>query len=197
VRTSNTFWIILLVAGIGIMVFFFFSDRNSTAADIVMMPIFALVLAVPFAIAFTVLMTRLGAHILVGLIYGSHQEPEKEKYGRARALIIDGKFNEAIGEFSKILEESPDDDYSRQQIAEIYAEHLKNYHKAIEEYKKLLEMKIDENRSISTLSRLADLYGDHLNERRIAVEMLEEIVRRYPDSPNANRARRRLESYSI
>jgi outer membrane protein assembly factor BamD (BamD/ComL family) len=196
-RTSNTFWVILLIVGIGIMVVFFYSDVNPDAGDFYLMPILALTLAVPFAVAFTVLMTRLVANIFVALIYGERREPEKELYGKARKLIVERQFSEAIKEFSKILEGKPDDEYSRLQIAEIYAEHLKNYSKAIEEYKKLIEMKIDENSAISALSRLADLYGDHLNEPRAAAEMLEEIVRRYPDSPNANRARKRLKSYKI
>lgn len=196
-RTSNTFWFIFLIASIVLMGVFVYSDRNMSAFDLLSMPLFALVLSVPFAIALSVLMIRLVTYMFMGVVFGTHQPAEKEKYGKAKIFIAEGKFKEAIAEYERILGEYPNDNYSRQQIAEIYAERLKDYSKAVEEYKKLLGMKLDESRIVSTLNRLADLYGDHLNNRQGAVEALQEIVRRYPGGLNADRAQMRLKEYNV
>jgi tetratricopeptide (TPR) repeat protein len=194
-RTSNTFWFIFLIASIVLMAVFFYSERNIGAFDLVTMPFFALILSVPFAIAFSVLMIRLITYMFMGVVFGTHGEPEKEKYGKAKIFIAEGKPKEAIAEYEKILCEFPNDDFSRQQIAEIYAERLKDYLKAVEEYKKLLGMKLDDNRTVSALNRLADLYGDHLKNRQGAVDALQEIILRYPGTPNADRAQIRLKAY--
>ena len=194
---SNTFWIILLIVGIGFMALFLLTDKNFTVADAFIMPAISLVVAVPFAFAFTVLMTRLLSHIISKLIFGTDKEPEKEKYGKIHRLIVEEKFNEAILEIQRILEDEPREIYGRQKMAEIYAEHLKNYSSAIKEYNKVLEMNIDENTRINILNRLADIYEEHLHQPEQAAESLKKIIAGYPDSNYSRLAEARLNKIYI
>lgn len=194
---SNTFWVILLIVGIGIMALFLLTDKKFTVADAFIMPALSLVVAVPFAIAFAVLMTRFSSNIISRLLYGTDKEPEKEKYGKIHRLLAEEKFNEAIQELQRILEEEPDEIYGRQKMAEIYAEHLKNYPSATEEYKKILEMTNDENTCVNVLNRLADIYEANLNQPAQAAEALKKIIAKYPDSSYSRLAEIRLKNIRI
>jgi len=101
-------------------------------------------------------------------------------YSHAKAHLIACKYQEAIEEYKKALEEDPEDITAQSEIANIYAEHIKDYPKAIEEYNKTLSMEPEETIGIFIQHRLADIYSQHMNDNNSAVDALQKIMDKFP-----------------
>jgi tetratricopeptide (TPR) repeat protein len=152
------------------------------------------VISAPFAAIFGTLAARGLSTGLFNMIYGGGERPEPEKHYVGNTLVVQNKFDEAIAEFRRLLDENPADDYAQEHIAEIYALNLREHRKAVEEYRKLAQMDVPGNRVANALNRIADICSDHLDDPLTAAEALREIIRRFPGTPNAQRAKIRLDS---
>ena len=185
-RPSNTFYLLLLLGCFGILAVYLYMNRDAMGIDLVFMPFAVVVISIPFAIVLCIFISRFISEGVIGGLFGGRSYPDIKKYSSARALLAEDKFEEAIEGFRKLLDESPEDYYCQEQVGSIYAEKLKDYPKAVEEYHKLLEMKIDETVAVNTLNRLAYLYSDHLNDHRSAAKSLSSYFRTR-SMPNARK----------
>ena len=194
-RTSKSFLWILLIGTIGLFAGYIYWNRDAEEFNFVALFLAVVVLLIPFAVAFAMLFSRILSEGVTNWLTGfGRGVPSKPKYIKARLLLAEDKFEEAVAEFIAILNETPTDTYCQEQIAVIYAEKLRDYRRAVEEYHKLLDMRTSEKMTVQTLNRLADIYGDHLGDNNSAAKSLRTIIHLYPDSVHANRAELRLKS---
>ncbi len=196
-RISNTSLALLAIGLFAIIIYYVHhntSGKDLYEIDAGFLVFGVIVLTIPFGLVMGVLVGRIFAEKFVAGIFMGRSYPDTRKYSRARMLVIEEKFEDAIHEFMQILEKHPGDCQSQEEIARICADNLKDYSRAIMEYEKLLAMKIDDNTAANALNRLADIHCDHYNDTYTAAEPLEEIIRRFPDTPHAQRARIRLDA---
>jgi outer membrane protein assembly factor BamD (BamD/ComL family) len=134
------------------------------------------------------------AHFFVGGIMGDLDKFSRppQAYSRARARAAEGRYEEAIAEYRRVLEQHPGDVTAQAEIADIYYEKLKDFARAVEEFNVLLGLKLDDSTRATTLMRLADLYEERFDSPQHAVECLSAIVQEYPDSKYAASAAERL-----
>jgi tetratricopeptide (TPR) repeat protein len=133
-------------------------------------------------------------HFLIGGIMGDLEKFSRppQAYGRARARAAEGRYEEAIAEYRRVLEEHPGDVTAQAEIAEIYYEKLEDFRRAVEEFNVLLGLRLDDSTRATTLMRLADLYEERFDSPQHAVECLSAIVQEFPDSKYAASAAERL-----
>jgi len=131
---------------------------------------------------------------LFSRLYGFKKGKVRKDYSRARWLLSRGRFEEAIAEFRRALEEDPEEVALRLEIAEIYARDLRDYPRAIEEYEESLGMNFDDSAKASILNRIADIYDTALADPKKATDALRRIVEMYHETKFAERARERMEA---
>lgn len=114
-------------------------------------------------------------------------------YSKAKRLVVEERFEEAIEEFRRAVEEEPENVSLRLEIAEIYSRDLDDYQKAIEEYEEALRLKMMDSERASILNRIADSYEAGLGDEEMAVRTLSRIVEALPGTKFAGRASERIE----
>ncbi|MBA7654542.1 Cell division coordinator CpoB [subsurface metagenome] len=129
-----------------------------------------------------------------GFLYSAVGVRIAKSHSLPKSYYAKGKYEEAVGEYRKMLEEDPKDVTAQFEIADICYFKLKNYSQAATEYREVLNKNPDDELWAFTINRLADIYCEHFGEPDWAIRELEKIVRRFPDSKRAVQARRRIES---
>jgi len=114
-------------------------------------------------------------------------------YSRAKRLLVNERFEDAIQEFRRALEEEPENLLLRLEIAEIYSRRLHDYSKAIKEYEEALGMDMTDSERASILNRIADVYESGLEHDEMAVRTLSRIVDPLPGTKFAEKAEERME----
>jgi hypothetical protein len=129
-----------------------------------------------------------------GFLYSAVGIRIAKPYSLPKSYYAKGKYEEAIKEYRKMLEEDPEDVTAQFEIADIYYGKLKNCSQAATEYREVLNRNPDDKLWTFTINRLADIYCEHLGKPVWAIRELEKIVRRFPDSKQAIQAKKRIES---
>ena len=124
----------------------------------------------------------------------SPPKPLPRTHATARALRAQGRYGEAIEEYQRVLEADPADIEAQTAMAEICADKLGSYERAVKEYNHLLAMNLNPGQRVATLNRLADLYEQELGAPAFAGNCLQEIMRRFPDTHFAAAAHERLDA---
>jgi len=119
-------------------------------------------------------------------------KPPPRTHAVARALRMQGRYGEAIEEYQRVLEASPKDAEAQRAIADICADKLGSYERAVQEFTKLLAMDLAPGEKAAVLNRLADLYDQFLGAPAFAATCLDEIRTRFPGTVMANNAAERL-----
>lgn len=129
-----------------------------------------------------------------GFLYSAVGVRIAKSYSLPKSYYAKGKYEEAVGEYRKMLEEDPKDVTAQFEIADIYYFKLKNYSQAATEYREVLNKNPDDELWTFTINRLADVYCEQFEEPDWAIRELEKIIGRFPDSKRATQAKRRIES---
>ena len=129
-----------------------------------------------------------------GFLYSAVGVRIAKSHSLPKSYYAKGKYEEAVGEYRKMLEADPKDVTAQFEIADICYFKLKNYSQAATEYREVLNKNPDDELWAFTINRLADIYCEHFGEPDWAIRELEKIVRRFPDSKRVVQARRRIES---
>jgi len=119
-------------------------------------------------------------------------KPPPRTHSVARALRMQGRYGEAIEEYQRVLEASPKDAEAQRAIADICAEKLGSYERAVQEFTKLLAMELAPGEKAAVLNRLADLYEHFLGAPVFAANSLREILSKWPGTVMAHNATERL-----
>lgn len=121
--------------------------------------------------------------------YLERRDPE---YDAAEEEWTKGNHLDAIGLMREYLKKNPNEQHVAIRISEIYEKDLKNFLAAALELEEVLEKRIPREKWGWTAIHLANLYSGRLNQPNKALGVLERIVRDYPDTAAAKKARDRL-----
>jgi TolA-binding protein len=126
-------------------------------------------------------------------IYNDEGEGVKNpEYEQAEQVWADGNHLEAIGLMRDYLKKNPREQHVAMRIAEIYEKDLRNYLAAALEYEEVLKHKLPPDRWGWAAIHLCNLYFK-LNQEQKGYDLLRRIVKEYPQTPAADKARKRLE----
>ena len=125
-------------------------------------------------------------------IYNDEGEGLKNpEYEEAEQAWANGKHLEAIGLMRDYLKKNPREQHVALRIAEIYEKDLGNHLAAALEYEEVLKHKLPPDRWGWAAIHLCNLYFK-LNHEQKGYELLRRIVKEYPQTPAAEKARKRL-----
>jgi len=130
---------------------------------------------------------------LMSKLFAINKGKISKDYSRAKRALVEDRFEEAIEEFRRALEEEPENLSLRLEIAEIYSRDLYDYRKAIEEYEEALNMEMMDSERASILNRIADMYESGLGDEEMAVRTLSRIVEALPGTKFGEKATERME----
>jgi TolA-binding protein len=114
------------------------------------------------------------------------------EYEEAEAEWANGNPLEAIRMMREYLNKNPSEQYAAIRIAEIYEKDLNNYVAASLELEEVLSKRLSREKWGWTAIHLANLYSGKMNQPDKAMAWLERIIRDYPDTKAAKKARLRL-----
>jgi tetratricopeptide (TPR) repeat protein len=114
------------------------------------------------------------------------------EYEEAEAEWANGNPLEAIRMMREYLDKNPSEQYAAIRIAEIYEKDLNNYVAASLELEEVLGKRLSREKWGWTAIHLANLYSGKMNQPEKAMAWLERIIRDYPDTGAAKKARLRL-----
>ncbi len=115
-----------------------------------------------------------------------------KEYSLIKALTVQGRYEKAIEEYKKELDNDPMNHDLILEIAQIYHENLKNFDLAAEYYNKALDFITDSNTWVFVKNRLADIYISNLNSKDKAYIVLNDIITKLPDTKHARQAGDRI-----
>ena len=115
-------------------------------------------------------------------------------YSRAKWLVTQERFPEAVEEFRKALEEEPESVSIRMEIADICSRYLKDFGRAISELEACLQLPVSEAQGASILNRIADIQEESFADAAAAIRTLHRISERWPASKAAERAEQRIQT---
>jgi tetratricopeptide (TPR) repeat protein len=143
--------------------------------------------------------TRLtfGTAQMIGKIYhpsGSSTPPVRE-YSRARALAMQGDFEQAAAAWELNVAEYPDDPVPYLEAARLHRNDLKNYEEAVKWYKRAMdESQISGGQLLLATQEITEIFSKKLNQPRKAIPYLADYIRHFPDDPSVDGAKKQLES---
>ncbi|XOV70779.1 MAG: tetratricopeptide repeat protein [Verrucomicrobiota bacterium] len=103
-----------------------------------------------------------------------------------------GDFLEAIRILREYLEVNPKQQHAAIRIAEIYEKDLKSPLAAALEYEEILQQKLAPERWGWAAIHLANLYSGPMGKPEKAIDLLRQLVEKYPDTPAGEKASQRL-----
>jgi tetratricopeptide (TPR) repeat protein len=113
-------------------------------------------------------------------IFGGDKGKISKDYSRAKRLLVEERFEEAIREFRRAVEEEPEN------------VSLREYEKAIGEYEEALALGMLDSQRVSILNRIADIYEGNLGDVEMAKQILGRITERFAGTAFARRAAERI-----
>ena len=114
------------------------------------------------------------------------------EYSVAEARVKEGKYQEAVDEYRKVIAEYPDDVYLHVRIADLAVTHLKDTKLAELELLSAVAKAQGEDTTAIVAGRLADLYQFTLQQPQRALEVMEQLCAKLPGSKAAVLAEERI-----
>ncbi|MDQ7826248.1 MAG: hypothetical protein RDV48_25830 [Candidatus Eremiobacteraeota bacterium] len=143
-----------------------------------------------------IIMSKMLAEFLVGakdFMGISKRDLMEELQEQVEALVIAGKFDEAIALLRDKMKKCPKDFRFNNEIATISLMYLKDYKTALSEFHQVLK-KTDKDEPVAfALYRMVDIYLTYMNDREKAIEYLRKLITQLPDTEYSESAKIRLE----
>jgi tetratricopeptide (TPR) repeat protein len=114
------------------------------------------------------------------------------EYEAAEAEWANGNPLEAVRMMREYLDKNPSEQYAAIRIAEIYEKDLNNFVAASLELEEVLTKRLSREKWGWTAIHLSNLYSGKMNQPDKAIAWLERIIRDYPETAAAKKARVRL-----
>ena len=118
--------------------------------------------------------------------------PTDKEYEAAEAEWSKGNHMDALNMMRAYLKRNPNEQHVAIRIAEIYEKDLNNYLAAALELEDVLQRKLPREKWGWTAIHLVNIYSGKLNQTDKAILTLQRIVRDYPETAAAKKARQRL-----
>ena len=127
-------------------------------------------------------------------IYYTAGGKAKKQYSMEKALIMQEKYEEAIELYKKELTEDPEDFQAQLEIAELIADELEDYPRAIKEFRKTQAMQIPDELNVYISARIVDIYANEIKNYDKAIGECKRVIRNFPQaSENFNRLLNEME----
>jgi tetratricopeptide (TPR) repeat protein len=185
--------IVSLLIG-AVMIVFYFTDVLPRLGPALTSPPLVALYWVVVAVFVAPPVAKFVSEKLVGSVFGGKAGKITREYSRAKSLAARGRFEEALEEYRRGLENEPDNVMLRMEIAEIYSGEMKDYHRAISELERCLALKLGATQGASILNRMADIYETNLGDIERALAALQKIEEEWPGTKLAARAQERIRS---
>jgi len=166
----------------------------------------------------TAIMLRFGATVLAGVYVGflavayllpiftdkvsdmvfsdNTRVAEPDSLSLARGLVAQGEYEEAIKEYTKVIEKEPDNRLAWTDVAKIYADKLEQPELAVATYRSAYDnYEWSDEDAAFFLFRISEWQLDELDNREAGIATLEEVKAAFPEtrhSANANNQLRQL-----
>jgi TolA-binding protein len=138
----------------------------------------------------------MGNRVLRSLYNDEGQAASDPEYDLAEQEWANGNHLEAISMMREYLKKNPREQHVALRIAEIYEKDLNNQLAAALEYEEVLKCKLPPDRWGWAAIHLCNLYSK-LNQPDKSVALLRRIDAEYPETPAAEKARKRLEDLGL
>jgi hypothetical protein len=140
-------------------------------------------------------LTRYSANHAVDALYNDDGGgiEDNDLYESAEHEWARGDFLEAVRILREYLAANPKQQHAAIRIAEIYEKDLKNPLAAALEYEEILTQKLTPDRWGWSAIHLANLYSGPMNKPEKAIDLLRELVAKYPETSAAEKASQRLD----
>ncbi|MGD2134596.1 MAG: helix-turn-helix domain-containing protein, partial [Gemmatimonadales bacterium] len=119
--------------------------------------------------------------------------PRRAEYSYAASLVARGRYEEALAAYELHAIEHPEDPQPFFQAARICREHLRRPEDAIAWYRRArADSEMTQGEQLFAMQEIIELYMRDLKTPRRAIPELSMLIDRFPDTPNAQAARREL-----
>jgi hypothetical protein len=123
------------------------------------------------------------------LTEGGSGTPYEEQFSEMQALVMQGKYTEALELFEHQIAMTPGEPRVRVAAADLYGTHGKNPKRAAELYREVQRIpRVQSGHDIYVTNKLADLYLGPLKEPGRALVEFRKLASRYPNSTAAKNA---------
>lgn len=160
--------------------------------DLGMGMLFVIALCLALGVLFALPIGRAVSQSFLDKLFALNKGKVSKDYSRAKWLLTQERFEEALEEFRKTLEEDPHNVTIRMEIAEILSRDLKNFVQAISQFEACLKLPVSEAQGASILNRIADIQEEGLGDCHAAVATLRRVLERWPGTKAAERAEQRI-----
>ena len=124
--------------------------------------------------------------------YSAPEKAEQSTTQKAMSLVAQGEYHKALAAFGKILEETPADRFAVMESAKIYQDKLGDTDAAVEVLEKAVAGEWPADDKCFFLVRLADIHATQRCDFARSRQILEQLVRDYPESNHAANAHHKL-----
>jgi len=116
----------------------------------------------------------------------------RPEYSIAEARVREGKYEEAIEEFRKVLKKHPNDINSHLRIAEILSTQFRRHDEAVMELQGALKKHCGPDTWAFVANRLADIQVERLHDYVAGRNTLQQVVLKFPNTKQATSAAARV-----
>jgi len=190
--------ILVLLVFLGLAIAYQWTEGLDESSSIVWkIPIFVLGGAL-LAIVITVLFVPVIGDKMAQFFYMPPEEVEEDPGARARALVAQGHYDEALEAYLELAAEAPDDRLPVVEAMRLAREKLENPPRAMAIVRKALSgHSWPEEDETYFLFRLVEMMDEDLENREGAVAQLVEIIQRFPETRYAANATHKLREWDL
>lgn len=124
--------------------------------------------------------------------FGSGEEALPDPYLKARGKVAIGDYEGAISFFEQAAAENPEDRRAYSDIINLCVDKLRDPARAVQVAEKALEKEWSDDDQAYFLFKLADLHGEHGEGQDRVVQILQDVIQRFPESRHSANAIHRL-----
>ncbi len=124
--------------------------------------------------------------------YSAPEKSEQTATQKAMSLVAQGEYHKALAAFGRILEETPTDRFAVMESAKIYQDKLGDLDAAVEVLEKAVAGEWPADDRCFFLVKLADIHATQRCDFSRARELLEQLIRDFPESNHAANAHHKL-----
>jgi outer membrane protein assembly factor BamD (BamD/ComL family) len=124
---------------------------------------------------------------------GDDGRPARPEYSIAESQVKKGRYDDAIAEYRKVIEQFPTDTSAHVRIAQLAVERLNDIKLAELELLSAIAKASGEDAAALASHRLADLYQHTRREPVRAIEVMRQLAARLPGTKEARRAEERIQ----
>jgi tetratricopeptide (TPR) repeat protein len=145
-------------------------------------------------VVIAVVLPKLGDAFLY-VVFGSQTNAIiRPQYSKAEARYKQGKYEESLYEYRKVLAQYPDDVFAHVRIAEVLIEHFQNPSEAVLQLERALPNTREGESRAFLLNRLADVYLEQFRNYDRARSTLQKIMEEMPETKWSLLAEKRIET---